>query len=80
MEFSGADPDVRQGTGTPRRGGVQAVGASGVRSRPKLITQIRYKCLFQEEQAAKLRVGSCLQFQRHLEQVQGSLLERGGLR
>jgi len=45
-----------------------------------LITQIRYKCLFQEEQAAKLRVGSCLQFQRHLEQVQGSLLERGGLR
>jgi hypothetical protein len=47
---------------------------------PKLIVQICYKCLFQEEQAAKLRVGSCLQFKRHLKQVQGSLLERGGLR
>jgi hypothetical protein len=47
---------------------------------PKLIVQICYKCLFQEEQAAKLRVGSCLQFKRRLKQVQGSLLERGGLR
>jgi outer membrane cobalamin receptor len=47
---------------------------------PKLIVQICYKCLFQEEQAAKLRGGSCLQFKRRLKQVQGSLLERGGLR
>ncbi len=47
---------------------------------PKLITHIRYKYLFQEEQTAKLRVDSCLQFKRHLEQVQGSLLERRGLR
>ena len=49
-------------------------------SDPKLIVQICYKCLFQAEQAAQLRVGSCLQFKRHLKQVQGSLLERSGLR
>jgi hypothetical protein len=41
---------------------------------PKLITFIRHKSLFYKEEQANLSVGSCLQFEWHLEQVQGSLL------
>jgi hypothetical protein len=41
---------------------------------PKLITLIRHKSLFYKEGQANLRIGSCLQFKWHLEQVQGTLL------
>jgi uncharacterized membrane protein YfcA len=43
-------------------------------STPKLITLIRHKSLFYKEGQANLRIGSCLQFKWHLEQVQGTLL------
>jgi hypothetical protein len=43
-------------------------------ARPKLITLIRHKSLFYKEGQANLRIGSCLQFKWHLEQVQGTLL------
>src|SRR2546427_4606054 len=48
--------------------------------RPKLITLICHKSPVYKEEQANLSVSSCLQFKRHLEQVQGSLLERRGLR
>jgi len=39
-----------------------------------LITLIRYKSAFYKEEQAKWGVGSCLQFEWHLEQVQSALL------
>jgi hypothetical protein len=41
---------------------------------PKLITLIRHKFPVYKEEQANLSVSSCLQFEWHLEQVQGSLL------
>jgi hypothetical protein len=46
----------------------------GAISRPKLITLIRHKSPVYKEEQANLSVSSCLQFEWHLEQVQGSLL------
>jgi hypothetical protein len=50
------------------------VSDSTERFLPKLITLIRHKSPVYKEEQANLSVSSCLQFEWHLEQVQGSLL------